>query len=438
MANQRRFIGAAALILAILTPGVFAPGEADVLTVDVSSSPTTVPEFAAIPPDSDTVPPWVQPETEGAGSDEGVRVRTLIVPIEPDPWAEAFAESSRLQGSILTAPPDYPIVVNREVRHFVERFTGTRRDVVGAWVHRAGRYLGMIRAVFRQKGLPEDLAWVAMVESGFNPVAVSRAGATGLWQFMAPTARRYGLRVDAWVDERLDPEKATVAAAAYLRDLHTLFGSWELAQAAYNAGEITIARAIRSTGATDFWALARTRHLRRETKDFVPQINAATLIGREPDRYGFAVGEVEPPVDTVAVPARTELRRLAAVSGVSPAVLRQLNAALVRGVTPPGGRWPLRVPAASRAPVLAALEPGRPAGTAPARAAGSDAARAGEVHVVRPRDTIGAIARRYGVALNDVIRWNGLDPTDTIRPGDRIRVAAARSADRGNGQGGFR
>src|SRR5207253_4017571 len=162
-----------------------------------------------------------------------------------------------------------------------------QRDVIGLWLRRSGHYLGMIYDVFRAKGLPEDLAFTAMIESGFDPLAGSRAGAKGLWQFMAPTARLYGLRVDRWVDERLDPEKSTVAAAAYLRDLHARYGSWELAQAAYNAGAVKIDKAMKATGSTDFWDLTRSRFLKRETKDFVPAIQAAMVIGRDPGQYGF-------------------------------------------------------------------------------------------------------------------------------------------------------
>src|SRR5439155_25950498 len=128
------------------------------------------------------------------------------------------------------------------------------------------------------------------IESGFNPRAVSRVGAKGLWQFMASTARRYGLRVDRWVDERLDPEKSTVAAAAYLRDLHRQFGSWALAQAAYNAGGMRVSRASRLTGSSDFWDLKRTKHPRRETRAFVPALPAATITARGPDQYGFEIG----------------------------------------------------------------------------------------------------------------------------------------------------
>src|SRR5262249_51695777 len=153
---------------------------------------------------------------------------SVWIPDDFDPWAYAFAESSRLQGQSFRffKVPAYSVSTNAQVKYFVDRFTTVRRDVVGLWVRRSGQYLGMIFDVFRAKGLPEDLAFTAMIESGFNPTAVSRVGAKGLWQFMAPTARLYGLRVDHWVDERLDPEKATVAAAGYLNDLYVRYGSW--------------------------------------------------------------------------------------------------------------------------------------------------------------------------------------------------------------------
>jgi membrane-bound lytic murein transglycosylase D len=251
-----------------------------------------------------------------------------------------------------------------------------------------------------------------------------------MWQFMAGTARRYGLRVDRWVDERLDPEKSTVAAAAYLRDLHNLFGSWALAQAAYNAGEVVIARAIRLTGSHDFWTLAQSRHLRRETKEFVPQIHAATMIGRDPGRYGFEFDDQEPAaVETVSVPGSTDLRRLAAGAGLSLQTVRALNPTLVRAVTPPGGAWTLRVPSGARESVVAALRPKRaPVAVASARGEVSRVSATGEIHVVRPRDTVSGIAKRYGVSVGDVMRWNSLGSQDRIRPGDRLRVAGVRSA----------
>jgi membrane-bound lytic murein transglycosylase D len=299
----------------------------------------------------------------------------------------------------------------------------------------------MIREVLRSRGMPEELAYTAMIESGYKPDAVSRMGAKGMWQFMAATARRYGLRVDQWVDERLDPEKSTVAAAAYLQDLYNLFGSWALAQAAYNAGEVSVARAIRHTGSSDFWKLAQTRHLRRETKDFVPQIHAATLIARDPDRYGFEFDTREAErFDTIAVPASTDVRKLAHTAGLSVHTVRQMNAVLVKGVTPPGASWKLRVPVGTRDAIVTALAPKR--GPVAVAAIRPDVTRAaavhGDVHVVRPRDTVSGIAKRYGVTVGDVLKWNRLDSGDPIRPGDRLRVTSARPSSERDGQGGFR
>jgi soluble lytic murein transglycosylase-like protein len=347
---------------------------------------------------------------------------------DADPWAEALAESSRL-GSVLVwaDSPAYPIVLNPEVKFFLERFTGDRRSIVGMWLNRANRYLVMIRQVLRDRGLPEDLAFTAMIESGFNPVAVSRAGAAGLWQFMAATARRYGLRVDQWVDERMDPEKSTLAAASYFRDLYQQFGSWVLAQAAYNAGEVKVTKAIRATGSTDFWHLARTRWLQRETKDFVPQIQAATMIGRDPSQYGFEPRDMSPIlVESVPVPPHTDLKRLSATSGLRMETLRELNPTLVRGVTPPGTVYRLRVPVGSGNGVLAAIDTvNNPAIGRPPVNMGRAGGHA-DMHVVRPRDTVSSIAQRYGVSIGDVLRWNSLERHDAIRPGDRLRVIDRR------------
>jgi len=345
-----------------------------------------------------------------------------------DGWAEAYANGSRVSYAAVMAQA-YPVALNPQVQFFLDRFTGNRRDAMTLWVSRSGRYLAMAREVFRSRGLPEDLVFTAMIESGFKPDAVSRVGAKGMWQFMAATARRYGLRVDRWVDERLDPEKSTVAAAAYLHDLYEMFGSWPLAQAAYNAGEVKVARAIQKTGSRDFWTLAQSRHLRRETKDFVPQIHAATMIGRDPDRYGFDFDDLDPvAVDTITVPGSTDLRRLAENAGLSLQTVRALNPTLVRGVTPPGASWTLRIPDGEHERVAAALTPHRaPVIVAALRAEVSRVAATGDVHVVRPRDTVSAIARRYGVSVDDVMRWNRLDSQDRIRPGDRLRVTRSTS-----------
>jgi membrane-bound lytic murein transglycosylase D len=335
---------------------------------------------------------------------------------------------------LVPAFPDYPVISNDRIQHFLERFTGVRRDVVGRWLDRSSRYLGMVRRTLRLNGLPEDLAFTAMIESGFNPFAVSRAGAKGLWQFMARTARTYGLRVDQWVDERLDPEKSTMAAAAYLRDLYNQFGSWFLAQAAYNAGETQVARAIKLGRTNDFWELARSRHLHDETKDFVPAIQAVTLIGRDPDRYGFEITEYPAPrFQTLRVPPATDLGRLARGAALSLEMLQGLNPELWRRMTPPTGFYELKVPEGSVERVRLALVSARV--TPPAR---GRALRAGGVHVVRPNETLGAIAKKYGVRVGELARWNRLGRQGVIWPGDRIRITSGPVPARNLEEGGFR
>jgi membrane-bound lytic murein transglycosylase D len=329
-------------------------------------------------------------------------------------------ESMAVPARVLPEPaPAYRVHVNQHVRFFLERFqTGDRRAVIESYLARSGRYLPMILDVFQRKGLPEELGFTAMIESGFNPVAVSRVGARGLWQFMAPTARLYGLRVDRWLDERLDPEKSTVAAANYLRDLYATFGSWDLAQAAYNAGEVRVQRAIERTGTRDFWKLHRSPLLFEETKNFVPAIQAAILISRQPQRYGFTVVPEEPlRYEQVTVPKASRLSRLAALSGVPLEDLESLNPELRQKQAPPDTSYELKVPLGAAGAVRAALEEL----AKPPRVASDP--RSG-VHVVKAGDTLWHIARRYGVTATQLAHWNGLEHPDRILPGDHLRVAA--------------
>ncbi|OGL05142.1 MAG: hypothetical protein A3I03_00570 [Candidatus Rokubacteria bacterium RIFCSPLOWO2_02_FULL_68_19] len=390
------------------------------------------PVQSAVPipvPDLETLPLL---EPSGAGSEVLLPLDEVRPDQDADPWAEAFADSRPGEAVPVDLSP-YPVEVNGAVERFLERFqTSPRREVVGRWLDRSSRYLDMIRQVFRKKGLPEDLAFTAMIESGFNPVAVSRAGAKGLWQFMEQTGRRYGLRVDRWVDERLDPEKSTEAAADYLKDLFAQFGHWFLAQAAYNAGEVKVARAVERARSNDFWTIARGRWLREETKQFVPQIQAAALIAREPERYGFQVTPEEPlAYEVVTVPFSVELKRLEGLAGLPSRALSDLNSELRRGVTPPGGVYALKVPSGAASSVAEALER---LSAQRAEAARRSAKRAAPpsgspppagVHLVKPRDTLSDIAKRYGVSVADLVRLNGLDPEARIYPGDRIRVTAS-------------
>ena len=401
MAIHRSFRPAVLSFLVVLASGAFTPAAADPFWLHLATTEPT------------TTDPLVEQPLNDAGS------VSVWLPIPP------------------AAPRDpYPLVLNPEVQHFLDRFTRERRDLISMWINRSSRYLGMIREVLKSRGLPEELAFTAMIESGFNPVAVSRAGAVGLWQFMAATGRRYGLRVDHWVDERRDPEKSTFAAAAYFRDLHAQFGSWWLAQAAYNAGEMKVTRAIRATGSRDFWVLSQSRHLKRETKDFVPQIQAATMIGRDPSQYGFEPADTTVTAfETVTVPPSTSLKWLAGAAGISAELLTNLNATLIRGATPPGQPYELKVPLGTGTGVLQALETPRRepprATTRVARVAAKLPAHGGAtgasaVHVVRPRETVSSIAKTYGVSVDDLVRWNSLEQRSRIRPGDRLKVTDSR------------
>ncbi len=372
-----------------------------------------------------------------------------VAPPEPIfPPASAYAPPPAPEPSVPQPTPapktglqKYEVENNHHVRQFVDQFqTGYRRAVVEKWLTRSGQYLPMILDVFRQKGLPDELVFTAMIESGFNPVAVSRAGAKGLWQFMAPTARRYGLRIDEWLDERLDPEKSTMAAARHLLDLYAVFGSWNLVQAAYNAGEMRVLQAIRAMGTSDFWTLRSGQVLPDETKNFIPAIQAATLIAREPERYGFVSTPAEPlSYEVVTVPRSTSLTRIAARSDIPIDVFERLNPELKVKQTPPDGPYPLKVPVGGARAVRAALEREAPARVITVSTRAPDPRRgkvAPTIHVVKPRETAVAIAKRYGISVADLARWNDLGETSRIRPGDRLRVAAASR--REEGQGGFR
>jgi len=432
---RARFRLRIAAFLFVLASGTFSLAAAEFLPLSAPEEAARLQLRDGVMSLDSSVEPFA--DEGGSAAEEPLTVvdRSWYPRIEADPWAEAFADSSLLTQSASPNPPapapsDHT-PINQQVQYFLDRFTRERREVVNKWFGRAGRYLEMIRDTLRDRGLPEDLAFVAMIESGFNPVAVSRAGAKGLWQFMAGTARRYGLRVDQWVDERFDPEKSTLAAAAYFRDLHRQFGSWSLAQAAYNAGERTVERAIHAVGSTDFWALARSSSLKQETKEFVPQIHAATVIGQDPSRYGFDVAGHSPTdAEFVSVPPGTSLTTIAMAAGVSTDTLRTLNPVLVKGVTPPGAPYRLRVPGGTSGAIQSALAGGK---------AIPDRRPQGKslVHVVRSGDTVRGIARRYGVAAGDVLRWNNLAANHVLRRGSiRSRSTSTKPPRRARTLGG--
>lgn len=233
---------------------------------------------------------------------------------------------------------DIPLTFNSKVSFFVRYFQNSGRDSFARWLSRSERYIPMMREVLKKEGLPEDLVYLAMIESGFSPHAYSVASAVGPWQFMSGTGKRYALRIDNWIDERRDPLKSSVAAALYLKELYALFNNdWYLAAAGYNAGENKILRAISMYNTRDFWEISKGEYLKRETKDYVPKLLAAAIIAKEPAKFGFADVAYLPPIefDTVQIPTRTDLEVVAKAIDVPVQVLRELNPELRRSTTPP-------------------------------------------------------------------------------------------------------
>jgi Transglycosylase SLT domain len=244
-------------------------------------------------------------------------------------------------------------ILNDSVENHLEYFTLNGRVTFQRWLDRSARYLPLMRDIFREKNLPEELAYLAMIESGFDPYAVSRAQAVGPWQFMPATGRYYGLRINRWVDERKDPVKSTRAAAQHLTDLYDLFDSWPLALAAYNAGAPKVQRALLRAPSGEFRDLNLSRYLRKETKQYVPRYMAAAIIARDPEAYGFSVANDGPfTYDEVTVDNSTDLRLIGRWLGCTQKEIRGLNPELQQGATPPGSPYVLRLPKGARETLL--------------------------------------------------------------------------------------
>jgi hypothetical protein len=239
-----------------------------------------------------------------------------------------------------------PVLLNNSVEAYIEYFRTRGKRTYQRWLDNSAPYLHPMQEIFKQENLPEELAYVAMIESGFDSRAVSLAKATGPWQLMPDTARQYGLRSDQWIDERRDHIKSSHAAAQHFRDLHNRFGSWPLVLAAYNAGRGKVQRAMQRTGSEDFWDLKESAYLRRETKGYVPKFMAAALIARDPAAYGFRVPDVEPlRYDEVVIPASTDLGIIAYCTDSTYEMIKSLNPEIQGGVTPPDDpRYLLKIP----------------------------------------------------------------------------------------------
>ncbi len=308
-----------------------------------------------------------------------------------------------------------PVIENAKVRRFIRYFTGKGKRSFAKTLNRSVSFLPEIKKALRAEGIPTDIAYLPLIESAFKIDAVSRRNAVGLWQFIRPTGLRYGLKIDDWVDERMDPDKSTIAAARYLKKMHNDFNSWELALAGYNCGEGRVEKAIRRTGSRDFWKLSRK--LPRETRNYIPQFYAALIIAKDPERYGFRISNaVEKDYETVIVPPRKSLAKIASLLGLNKKDIYKKNPALIGLSTPPGKNYELKVPKGYGVKLVeikdevASLPNLRePFGTPP-------------VHYrVRPDDNLWKIARKFGTSVTNLKRINHLSGS-TIHPGQRLRV----------------
>jgi membrane-bound lytic murein transglycosylase D len=325
---------------------------------------------------------------------------------------------------------DLPNLNHPRVDYFVKVFSGRQRKRFTRYLTRMGHYQPMISRKLAERGMPQDLIYLAMIESGFSPKAYSHAHASGLWQFISGTGRRYGLDINRAVDERRDPEKATDAALDYLSDLHRQFGSWYLAAAAYNTGEGRVARVMRQvTGSVrgNEYSYYKIRHrLPRETRDYVPLMVAAARIAKEPHKYGFRGVEIGEALvyDTVAVGSATPLANIARAAGTTVAEIRRLNPQLKLSRTRNDRPDVIRIPAGSRAAFAARWPEVRQERLAQADAPAKKSARVRK-HRVRRGDNLTRIARRHGVSVSALKRANGLRGS-RIRAGATLRIPAAR------------
>ena len=307
------------------------------------------------------------------------------------------------------------VIDNPKVRHFVKHYSSTAKNQFQTLLARSGKFMPMISKVLIEEGLPEELSYLAIVESELIVSATSQVGAVGLWQFVPATARQYGLRIDQWVDERRDPIKSTRAAAAYLKELHSYYGRWFLVTAAYNAGPGIINKALQSSHASDFWGIKGKNQLREETRNFVPKFIATALIATDPKKYGFSNIPYQDPLafDEVEAEGLLKIDALAEMAESDAMTIKELNPALLRNLTPPGENgYQVRVPVGKSSVFVKANDDLK--GKAPA---------SGRMvtHEVKRGETLVSIARYYGQAVKSLMQINGLT-TQRLKIGQQIKV----------------
>lgn len=331
----------------------------------------------------------------------------MTFPIDP-------ALKNKVVEEIRATVSQLPLQANDAVLGYIHYFSSERgRRILVSGLRRAGRYRPLIQRILDEEGVPQELIHVAQAESGFLPRAVSRKRATGMWQFMKPRGNQYGLTQTAYTDDRLDPEKATRAAARHLRDLYHEFGDWYLALAAYNSGPGTIERAVERTGYADFWELRQRNVLPKETSNYVPIILAMTIMVKNAREYGLEGLETDPPLeyDTIEITAPTNLMLVADLAECPLSQIRELNPSLLKNLAPAG--YMLRVPKGTSQTLIAALESVPP-----------ERRNAWRMHRVSEGETIAAIAQRYRLSERSILQVNQAFSGD-LETGDLLLIPAA-------------
>ncbi len=355
---------------------------------------------------------FAERRAEPASIDELLAISTFNQPVPTPHTTEAVVADLRV------TTHDIEIPLNGKVLSFVELFSGRLKTYLEDGLNRGGRYLPMIQEVFKAEGLPLDLAYVPLIESAFKPNAVSRAKAKGMWQFMRGTALENGLKHDWYIDERADPEKATRAAANYLKTLYKMFGDWNLALASYNGGPGRVQRAVKRAGQEDFWKLTKTKkYLPQETRDYVPLILAAVIIARNPTQYGMNVlpaGDV-PMFERVTLPTAVDLRRVSEWASIPVQTLQELNPELRRWTTPLRATdYELKVPEGTAEIVRVKLAETDPADLAPLNH-----------HTVKKGETLLSISRMLNVSRADLAEANYLTTSAKLKTGQQLIIPRA-------------
>jgi membrane-bound lytic murein transglycosylase D len=344
-------------------------------------------------------------DTSPASPKQTTAETTVAPPVQAQP------ENAAAQPSAVTSYGTNE-TASKAVERSIGLFSTRIREKFSLWLSRSGQYLDMMKDILKKKDVPEDMVFLSLIESGFNPNAYSIAKAVGPWQFIASTARRYGLKINWWKDERRDPVKSTEAAAEYLKDLYGMFGSWNLAMAAYNAGEGKILKAMRKSNADSYWDLVGTSHIKRETKEYVPNFIAARLIATNPKDFGFEDIAYHEPLsyDEVVLDSPVDLAVAADCAGTDLSAIKKLNPELRRWCTPPDvPNYVLRIPPGTKDRFMERLSavPGADRFTI-------------EHYTVEKGDTFKKISRRTGVPAEVILSLNSMERIMPLRTGSKI------------------